>query len=596
MNKSVSKQEKLAIALKDETESKLLRNTLTKKKFKIEISQQLFTLSLLEYVCNFLNPKDQTSAQKKFREICDKLVNFNVIGPNLISDNFRPIRFQYQKLLYAIFNQTSTIYPQLSIKNEPENSNSGSKLIRQSSANENENSIFSRYASDFIELGKLASGGFGSVYKARNILDENIYAIKKIILRNYSPDLLKKVWSEVRLFSGLNHENIVNYHSSWIEFDVIIKDNKRNCELEIKELSNTSLSSNTSEHSHSDMQIVFQDNSKEDLSQNSKSKLVEKKSHEKSYDEKQVSVSNSCSNAQGFFRSAKSISNFDSRTDWTNENDDDSKLNTEHSVSTTGKKRSLIKRSLSENIVILYIQMRLCDLTLKDWLHTRNEEIFNSGKMIDEKINLDLYRQILSGIDYLHKKSIIHRDIKPGNIFILKENMQIKIGDFGLACLESTNETNRFSYASSTESPSIETRTRGVGTPIYASPEQLKGDNYDSKSDMYSLGIILFELYHPFRTKMERYIEIENVKKFVFSNEMTKNWTKQCDIIRNLLDENPKKRPNAFSLLVSELFLSKDQIILDLYRILEIKDRELREKDEIIAKKEEMIQKLLRSI
>ena len=191
-------------------------------------------------------------------------------------------------------------------------------------------------------------------------------------------------------------------------------------------------------------------------------------------------------------------------------------------------------------------------------------------------------------------RSIIHRDIKPGNIFILEENMQIKIGDFGLACLESKNEASRFNYSSSENSNS--TRTKGVGTPIYASPEQLRGDKYDSKSDMYSLGIVLFELYHPFRTKMERFIEIENVKKFIFSDQMKKNWQNLCDIISNLLNENPMKRPSAFSLLISELFLNKDQIILNLHKILEKKDREIKEKDEIIAKKEEMIQQLLRSI
>jgi len=84
-----------------------------KKKVKITITHQLFTVSILEYVCNFINSKDQTKAQIKFKEICDKLVTFNVIGPHLISDHFRPIRFQYQKLLYTIFNQNTSLYPEL---------------------------------------------------------------------------------------------------------------------------------------------------------------------------------------------------------------------------------------------------------------------------------------------------------------------------------------------------------------------------------------------------------------------------------------------------------------------------------------------------
>lgn len=88
--------------------------------------------------------------------------------------------------------------------------------------------LFSRYHTDFEQIEKLASGGFGSVYRARNIVDDNEYAIKKIYFKNSTPEFCEKVLRETRVFSSLNHENIVNYHSSWLEFDVVSPNDGKN--------------------------------------------------------------------------------------------------------------------------------------------------------------------------------------------------------------------------------------------------------------------------------------------------------------------------------------------------------------------------------
>jgi len=99
-------------------------------------------------------------------EICQKLVKFDIIGVDLTSDLFKQIRWQYQKLLYHIFNQQNTIrYPQITyskpIKISPTDLVSPDVLTQKTRGE----LIFSRYASDFIELEKIASGGFGSVFK-----------------------------------------------------------------------------------------------------------------------------------------------------------------------------------------------------------------------------------------------------------------------------------------------------------------------------------------------------------------------------------------------------------------------------------------------
>jgi serine/threonine-protein kinase len=87
--------------------------------------------------------------------------------------------------------------------------------------------------------------------------------------------------------------------------------------------------------------------------------------------------------------------------------------------------------------------------------------------------------QILYGLSYAHSQKIIHRDLKPENILVDK-NLNVKIADFGLALSE--NETQV------TQQESI------VGTPGYMSPEQIRGEDLDQRTDIFSFGIIAFEL------------------------------------------------------------------------------------------------------
>jgi serine/threonine-protein kinase len=88
--------------------------------------------------------------------------------------------------------------------------------------------------------------------------------------------------------------------------------------------------------------------------------------------------------------------------------------------------------------------------------------------------------QFLKGLSYAHRNQIIHRDIKPENIFIDK-NLNVKLGDFGLALSSEDNfVTNPYSI---------------VGTPSYMSPEQIQGTKLTEQSDLFSAGVVLFELF-----------------------------------------------------------------------------------------------------
>src|ERR671935_550187 len=92
----------------------------------------------------------------------------------------------------------------------------------------------------------------------------------------------------------------------------------------------------------------------------------------------------------------------------------------------------------------------------------------------------DLLDQIAAGLDYAHARGVIHRDIKPGNILLTEEG-RVVLADFGLASL--------------LQGASHLTMTGGViGTPEYMSPEQASGDPVDHRTDVYALGIVLYEM------------------------------------------------------------------------------------------------------
>ena len=118
-----------------------------------------------------------------------------------------------------------------------------------------------------------------------------------------------------------------------------------------------------------------------------------------------------------------------------------------------------------------YIAMEVLEgITLKDWCRKEN---LQSVKQV-----LELVAKVAEALDHAHSHGVVHRDIKPANIMFTKDGIA-KITDFSIA---------RITTSTKTKTDAI------LGTPSYMSPEQIAGEKVDGRSDLFSLGVVMFEL------------------------------------------------------------------------------------------------------
>ncbi|KAM3917996.1 eIF-2-alpha kinase GCN2 [Leptodactylus fuscus] len=419
----------------------------------------------------------------------------------------------------------------------------------------------SRYYSEFEELQMLGRGAFGAVIKVQNNLDGCYYAVKRVQI-NPASKQFRRIKGEVTLLSRLNHENIVRYYNAWIEKHEIPSSNtpKAGTTVDKKVVVKPE-------------QVVVKNEFglADDIEANAPAPIMTssvewstscersssahcKKSDQDSSDEDEDEDDDD-DDEEGVF-SPSFLPGTDSDSEIVFEDENSPDQDEEAAV----EKSEELKESPSEMSVqtvhYLYIQMEYCEKsTLRDTI--------DQGLYLDNNRLWRLFREILDGLAYIHEQGMIHRDLKPVNIFLDSED-HVKIGDFGLATdhpaykTESTKDEDqgRCDFAKVDPEGKL---TGMVGTALYVSPE-VQGNtkaSYNQKVDLFSLGIILFEMsYRPMDTSSERISVLSMLRQpsIVFPNDFEKPETeKQKKVLTWLLNHDPASRPTAMELLKCDL-------------------------------------------
>uniref|UniRef100_A0A8C1QYB8 Eukaryotic translation initiation factor 2-alpha kinase 1 n=1 Tax=Cyprinus carpio TaxID=7962 RepID=A0A8C1QYB8_CYPCA len=558
------------------------------QEFASVIPNQLLLGSLLEHLC-FVYEHDPTRSRMLFKVIGQRLAAMNLLSPLAISDEFSTVRLQHNRAFTELLHATSSsLFPQVIQQNPSSISFFFMNGLFQAQT--------SRYLSEFEEIATLGKGSYGKVFKVTNKLDGQEYAVKKILIKKVTRDDCMKVLREVKVLSSLQHPNIVGYHTAWMEhIQPAVKNPKslvsQKCPALEKPLQKDGCTQENTNSSNGSS-IVFEHSEQAEAKENQVA--LESLSVKPSTSKEEMGHAVCPKNVRNpqnfvpcvFLGKPRATVNKCPAAKWdssTLSEDDLSQngleLNNNSSIDTDVPEWSETQAHEVQFHLMLYIQMQLCERSLKDWIQERNSRITEGLLMsvdpcesIDSEHALKILKKILEGVEYIHSHGIMHRDLKPRNIFLHGPECHVKIGDFGLACRNLIMAEHE-QLPSSSQADS--THTSGVGTFVYAAPEQLEGSHYDSKSDLYSIGVIAFELFQPFGTEMERVHTLGELRQGKIPNMLSKNWPLLAKYITLLTSTDPSMRPSASQLLQSDLFSTNDMVVHSLKRKIDEQEQEI---------------------
>ncbi|RYP40692.1 hypothetical protein DL767_001550 [Monosporascus sp. MG133] len=408
----------------------------------------------------------------------------------------------------------------------------------------------SHYQANFEERGLLGKGAFGKVFRCYNPLDQKTYAIKKVRLspklsREFSEGRrgeMEDILREVKALAKLDHVNVVRYHATWIE-----------------------------QPHQPPVGVVNQADSDSVFGEDTTPHAVGEGSKE--MDGGQLQWSENAERAV-----AETLSLDDTTSD----------VFTDGRGVVHSKDVERPSKIREDGTYVLYIQMSMYPMTLAQYLSpsSSSDDTAVPRHCYHLLPTLRLLLAILAGLQYIHAKGLIHRDIKPGNIFLSEPQavfhsgycdvschsceghsdrlfsrwLNPRIGDFGLVAQLATEglfvEADGESYKPGAGSQ------KPVGTAYYRPPvwkgdatvdgSESGGGSEDGKTDLFALGVVFVEMLWRCSTAMERVAMLKGLQKGILPSGLEKNLqaegleiTVVGDVIalaRAMVDPNPAQR------------------------------------------------------
>ncbi|KAI0554390.1 kinase-like domain-containing protein [Xylaria curta] len=420
----------------------------------------------------------------------------------------------------------------------------------------------SHYRSSFREDRLLGKGGFGKVYQCYNQLDQRTYAVKKIVL---PPTLVKSVSDgrhedlqhilrEVKAMAVLDHPNIVRYHATWFEVPQRLPEllgGIENTNSQIRRapqqllLDSHAFGRNNEQESSVSGGIIFGEDTASHLSANT--------------NDRNLATSN-----KGWSEDASMGLSADDTASASETN-----LFTGGETDSDGL--SPPRDAMDTGVCALYIQMSLYPMTLAQFISPPSTSKAELRHCFHLAPTLRLVLCIHEGLMYIHSKSLIHRDIKPGNIFLSDPiesfesgycNMSCetcaeskgrmpasrgwlnpRIGDFGLVHQLAQGEVP-------TSSQSSANSRDNAGTTYYQPPR--KSERKNEKIDIFALGVVLVEMLCRCNTAMQRADMLKGLQRGELPPELRQNMQsgghgsettdKVIQLVSSMVEEDPEKR------------------------------------------------------